>query len=112
MTSTIETTALVPCWRRLQCVCSHCRMPLDDVATFGGWNPHICPDKLRSEAFDRFLKTAQELLRKFECGEEIFEYEVDIFMHHAGRVPPVERKLVAEIFQHAGVGFAAEVLRW
>ena len=84
-------------YRRLQMVCAHCKMPVESMATWGGWNTHMCPDQLRSHAFDTFLiallwedKLPPRLLRKLYL-----------------QVPPWERPVLHHVLAHAGVHLEA-----
>lgn len=82
--------------RRLQAVCSHCKVPLEDLATYGGWNPHLCPDKLRSGAFDFFLNALAGV-------DQLFDWTPGMLRSLYLRVPPRERPALLAILDHAGV---------
>lgn len=79
-------------------VCAHCKVPVEDVATQGGWNPHLCPDQLNSRAFDVFLDHVKDPFPLFE-GEE----DARLFLWFYLRMPPWERPIALKILEHAMV---------
>ncbi len=76
-------------------ICTRCKIPLPMVATYGGWSPHLCPDRLRSRAFDVFLVALARLDPAY--------WDHPLIRDRYRRVPPRERPLIHRILAHAGV---------
>lgn len=92
------TQALMNSWTRLQKICALCKVPLENVATHGGWSPHLCHDRMNSRAFDTFLSHVMDPFPRLE-GEDGAKLLRFFYL----RMPPWERPVALKILEHAGV---------
>ncbi len=98
------STALMTTWMRRQLICARCKTPVEDVATRGGWNPHLCPDKLRSRAFDQFLNWVADIEGYLHALQPFhIEHAANRTVHLYHRMPPWERPIALRILAHAGI---------
>ena len=85
-------------------VCARCKTPIEETATAGGWDPHLCPNELRSHAFDRFLNWVAGVVADIHALRPL---DIDAVAEHTvylyRRMPPWERGLAIVILVHAGI---------
>jgi hypothetical protein len=75
---------------------------LEEVATRGGWNPHLCDDLLRSNAFDLFF----ERVRDPFIGDLLDDEGAEFYLRWSfSGMPPWERPIALKILEHARVEF-------
>ena len=97
-----ESTALMTTWIRMRMICARCRVPLEEMATHGGWDPHLCHDLLRSKAFERFWERVQDPSLEGLLDDE----GAKLHLRWSFRsMPPWERPIALKILQHAKVEF-------
>ena len=101
-----ESTALMNTWKRYRKICARCRIPLEEVATHGGWDSHLCHDLLRSKAFERFWERVRDPFHVL--GVPIDEESAAFHLRWSYlRLPPWERPIALKILEHAKVEFDA-----
>ena len=93
------STALMTTWKRCRIICARCRVPLEEVATHGGWDPHLCHDRMRTKAFDLFLERAKDPFHVL--GVPLDDDGAVHLRWSYLRMPPWERAIALKILQHA-----------
>ena len=95
----VSGTTLMETWRQMRAICARCKVPLESVATHGGWSPHLCHDRMHSKAFDLFL----DRVRCVSPNNDDPEIVVLSLRYFFLRMPPWERPIALKILEHANV---------